>query len=215
MLQRRLLVGLMLMCSVAPLLPRPVFAAKDHVAVGDMTKAERAYLLSELKSSEDALLTSIKGLTPAQWTFKPSPDDWSIEECTEHLILAEKLLFDEAQKTLETPAVTRLPNATSDGDRQLVTQMEDRSKKAKAPKVIQPTGMFSTPESAAREFELRRDKTIAFVKTTKDPLRIHVGDGPAGPPADVYQFLLEMSAHSVRHTAQIREVKSSSAYPAS
>ena len=215
MLKQRLLVRFMLVCSMAALLTRPVFAAKDYAAMGDMTKDERAYLLSELKSSEDALLTSIKGLTPAQWTFKPSPDDWSIEECTEHLILAEDLIFNEAQKVLQTPAVTRLPNATSDGDRLVVAQMEDRSKKAKAPKVIQPTGMFSTPESAAQEFKLRRDKTIAFVKTTNDPLRVYVGDGPAGPPADVYQFLLEMAAHSVRHTAQIREVKSNTGYPAS
>jgi len=213
MLKQRLLVRFMLVCSVASLVTRPVFAAKDYRATGGMTKAERAYLLSELNSSEESLLTSIKGLSHAQWTFKPSPDVWSIEECTEHLILAEDLIFNEALKVLQTPAVMRLPNATSDGDRQLVAQMEDRSKKAKAPKVIQPTGMFSTPESAAQEFKLRRDRTIEYVKTTNDPLRVHVGDGPAGPPADVYQFLLEMSAHSVRHTVQIREVKSSTGYP--
>ena len=214
-MKQYLLVRFMLVCTVAALVTRPVFAAKDYAATGDMTKAERAYLLSELKSSEAALLTNIKGLTPTQWTFRPSPDGWSIEECTEHLILAEDLIFNEAQKTLETPAVTRLPNATNDGDRQVVAQMEDRSKKAKAPKIIQPTGLFSTPESAAQEFKLRRDKTIAFVKTTNDPLRVHVGNGPAGPLADVYQFLLEMAAHSVRHTAQIREVKSSTGYPSS
>jgi len=215
MLKQRLLVRLMLACWMAALPTRSVFAAKDYAATGGMTKGERAYLLSELKSSESGLLTSIKGLTPAQWTFKPSPDSWSIEECTEHLILAEDLIFDEAQTALQSPAVTRLPDATSDGDRRLVAQLEDRSKKAKAPKVIQPTGMFSTPESAAEEFKRRRDKTIAYVKTTKDPLREHVGAGPTGAPADVYQFLLEMSAHSVRHTAQIREVKSSSGYPSS
>jgi hypothetical protein len=93
--------------------------------------------------------------------------------------------------------------------------MVDRSKKAKAPKVLQPTGTFPTPESAAKEFELRRAKTIAHVKHTKDPLRIHAGDGPAGSTADVYQFLLELAAHSVRHTAQIRDVKSAAGYPPS
>jgi hypothetical protein len=191
------------------------FATSVDASTGGMTKAERAYLLSELKSSEEALLASIKGLTPAQWTFKPSPDSWSIQECTEHLILAESLIFGEAQKTLKTPAVARLSNATSEGDRQLVEQMEDRSKKAKAPKAIQPTGKFPTPESAAKEFALRRDNTIAYVKATHDPLRVHVGDGPTGDTADVYQFLLELAAHSARHTAQIREVKSATGYPSS
>jgi hypothetical protein len=188
---------------------------QDDSAVGGMNPAERAYLVSELKSSEAALLASISGLTPAQWTFKPSQDAWSIEECTEHLILAEDLIFDEAQKTLKTPAVARLSNATSEGDRLIVEQMEDRSKKAKAPKVLQPTGRFPTPESAATEFQLRRDRSIAYVETTQDALRIHVGDGPSGSPADVYQFLLELAAHSARHTAQIREVKSAAGYPSS
>jgi DinB superfamily len=169
--------------------------------------------LSELKSSETGLLTSIKVLTPTQWQFQPSPDSWSIEKCTEHLILAEDLIFKESGETLQTPAVARLPNATGHGDRRLVAQLEDRTKKAKAPRVIQPTGMFSAPEGAAEEFKRLRDRTIAYVKTTKDPLRIHVGAGPTGSPADVYQFLLELSAHSVRHTAQIREVKSSGGYP--
>ena len=192
---------------------RPVIA--DDASTGGMTKAERAYLLSELKSSESALLASIKGLTPAQWTFKPSPDAWSIQECTEHLILAEDLIFSEGQKTLNTPAVARLSNATAEGDRRLVVQLEDRSKKAKAPKAIQPTGKFPTPESAAKEFTNRRHKTIAYVKSTHDPLRVHVGDGPTGDPADVYQFLVELAAHSARHTAQIREVKSTTGYPSS
>jgi hypothetical protein len=81
--------------------------------------------------------------------------------------LAEDLIFDEAQKTLKTPPVARLTNATNEGDRQVVDQMEDRSKKAKAPKIIQPTGKFPTPESAAKEFELRRNKSIAYVSRTR------------------------------------------------
>ena len=195
--------------------PASALVGQDDAIRGEMTKAERAYLLSELKSSEKALLGSIRGSTQPQWTFKSSPDAWSIQECTEHLILAEDLIFDEAQKTLTTPPVARLANATSAGDHQVVEQMEDRSKKAKAPKIIQPTGKFPTPESAAKEFEFRRNKSITYVKTTHDPLRIHAGDGPSGSTADVYQFLLEMAAHSARHTAQIRGVKSAPGYPTS
>jgi DinB family protein len=178
-----------------------------------MTKAERTYLLSLLRSSETSFVSSIGGLTQAQWTFKPSPDAWSIQECAEHLVLAEELIFNESQKVLKTPPAARLSNATNEGDREVIEQMEDRSKKAKAPKVLQPTDKFPTPESAAKEFEIRRNKTIAYVKNTHDPLRIHAGDGPSGSPADVYQFLLEMAAHTVRHTAQIHDVKSASTYP--
>ena len=51
------------------------------------------------------------------------------------------------------------------------------------------------------------------VESTNDPLRMHAGDGPAGSTADVYQFLLELAAHSTRHTAQIREVQLAAGYP--
>lgn len=201
------LVALISLCSL------PSWGRRDDTANGQMTQAERAYLLSELRISEKNLLSSIKGLTPGQWTFKPSPDSWSIQECAEHLIIVEDRIFGEAQKTLNTPAQPRLVNANREGDRKVVEAMEDRSKKVKTPKILEPSGKFPTPESAAQEFAARRSKTIAYVRTTHDALRIHSGDGPSGSPADVYQFLLELAAHSTRHTAQIREVKSATGYP--
>ena len=35
------------------------------------------------------LLAAVASLSPAQWTFKPAPDRWSIVECVEHVALAE------------------------------------------------------------------------------------------------------------------------------
>jgi hypothetical protein len=209
---QRLAYGFVLLWCVASMVS-PAVAASRAVPDGSMTKSERRYLIEQLNSSKGAMLSAIKDLTPGQWTFKPTPESWSIQECAEHLILAEDLIFNEAQKVLQTPAVPRLANATSQGDRQVVAQMEDRSKKAKAPKVLQPSDKFPTPKSAASAFTIRRDKTIAYVRSTHDPLRIHAGDGPTGSTADVYQFLLELAAHSARHTAQMREVKSAPGYP--
>lgn len=108
---------------LAAISPASALAGQDDAIRGEMTKAERTYLLAELKSSEKALLGSIRGLTHAQWTFKSSPDAWSIQDCTEHLILAEDLIFDEAQKTLTTAPVARLANATNAGDHQVVEQI--------------------------------------------------------------------------------------------
>jgi len=180
---------------------------------GGMTRTERSYLLSQLESSKAAVLASIHGLSQAQWTFKPVPEAWSVRECAEHIILAEEFMFADEQKILAMPATSRLANATGDGDRQIVAQMEDRGSKAQAPPPIMPAGKFPTPESAAREFTLRRDKTIAYVKATKDALRAHSGTGPTGSTADAYQVLLMLASHSERHTAQIREVEANAGYP--
>jgi hypothetical protein len=192
----------LLLCAVAP-----VFAAD-----GSMTPAERAYLLEQLETSKKAMLASIQGLSAAQWTFKSAPEVWSVQECAEHIILAENYIFGGAQQILKTPAVDRPALSNEEVDRKIVAGVQDRSHKAKAPEAIVPSGKFATPEDAAREFTARRDKTIAYVTTTTDDLRVHVGPGPAGP-MDAYQFLLLLAAHSARHTAQIREVESNPGYP--
>jgi uncharacterized damage-inducible protein DinB len=192
----------LLLCAVAP-----VFAAD-----GSMTPAERAYLLEQLETSKKAMLASIQGLSAAQWTFKSAPEVWSVQECAEHIILAENYIFGGAQQILKTPAVDRPALSNEEVDRKIVAGVQDRSHKAKAPEAIVPSGKFATPEDAAREFTARRDKTIAYVTTTTDELRVHVGPGPAGP-MDAYQFLLLLAAHSARHTAQIREVESNAGYP--
>jgi len=181
---------------------------------GQLTATERADLVSDLEVTKDAFLSSIRGLTPAQWTFKSAPDRWSIEECAEHIILAEDALFADVQRMLTTPAVARLGTSSAAHDRALVAEVLDRSVKATAPAAITPRGQFATPELAAAEFLKRRDRTIAFAKSTQDALRVHVGDGPTGGTDDAYQVLLILSAHSSRHTMQIREVQASAGYPA-
>jgi uncharacterized damage-inducible protein DinB len=187
----------------------PVFADG-----GAMAPSERSYLLEQLENSRKEMLASIKGLTEAQWKFKSAPAVWSIEECAEHIILAEDYIFAGAQKLLQTPAVARPATSTEEADRKIVAMVKDRSKKATAPEPIVPKGTFATPADAAREFTARRQKTIDYVKSTKDELRAHfAADGLAGP-MDSYQLLLLLAAHSSRHTAQILEVKTNPGYPA-
>ncbi len=177
-----------------------------------MTPDERAYLLQQLEQSKKDMLASIDGLTPAQWTFKPAPAVWSVQECAEHIILAEDYILNGAKQVLKTPVVARLPNATAEGDRKLVAGIQDRSRKAQAPEPIVPSGKFAAPADAAREFTARRDKTIEYAKTTNDDMRVHTARGPAGP-MDAYQFLLLLASHSARHTAQIQEVKANPGFP--
>ena len=187
----------------------PILAAEGS---GVMTDAERAFLIDQLELSKKNMLASINGLTDAQWHFKPAPEVWSVAECAEHIVLAEDLLFGSAQQILKTPVIPRPESSTAEYDKKLVLAVNDRSQKASAPEPIKPTGKFNTPEDAAREFIARRDKSIAYVKTTNDDLRVHATKGPLGM-MDSYQFLLLMAVHAGRHTAQIKEVESNPNFP--
>jgi hypothetical protein len=187
----------------------PVFAAEN----GAMTDSERAFLLDQLEQTKKDMLASINGLTAAQWKFKSAPNVWSVAECAEHIALAEDFIGGLAQQLLKTPAVDRPATSNSETDHKMVVMIGDRSHKATAPEPIVPTGKFATPEDAAREFTERRDRTIAYVKTTNDDLRVHVTtQGPLGT-MDAYQVLILVAAHSGRHTAQIREVEANPGFP--
>jgi hypothetical protein len=188
-------------------------AALATAADGVMTSAERSYLIEQLESSKKTMLTAIAGLSEAQWNYKPAPDRWSVAQCAEHLILAEDYLFGATQQILKSPAVPRPENSNAEYDRKVVSMVQDRSHKFTAPEPIAPSsGKFATPADAAREFTARRDKTIAYVKSTQDDLRVHVMQGPIGLMDD-YQFFLLLASHSVRHTMQMKEVQADSGYP--
>jgi hypothetical protein len=186
----------------------PILAAET----GAMNDAERTFLIEQLEKSKKDFLTTIAGVTPAQWQFKPAPEVWSVAECAEHIILSEDFLRGSAQAMLKSPAVERPATSTAEHDQQIVGMVGDRSHKGKAPEPITPSGKFATPADAAKEFMARRDKSLEYARTTTDDLRVHVAKGPVGP-MDAYQLLLLMASHTGRHTDQIREVQANPNYP--
>ena len=89
----------------------------------------------------------------------------------------------------------------------------DRSHKVQAPEVLKPTGRFPTLESVQTAFGQNRDKIVTYVQSTQDDLRGHAASHPLFKALDGYQWLLLLSAHGARHTAQIAEVKADPKFP--
>src|SRR5215471_10081998 len=77
----------------------------------NMTSQERTQLVQYLKDSQKEFLTAVTTLSDDQWKWKPAPERWSVGECAEHIVLAEGLLWESAQKALKNPA-------TADWDKQ-------------------------------------------------------------------------------------------------
>jgi len=94
--------------------------------------------------------------------------------------------------------------------------LQDRSHKATAPEPLDPAkqAAMTLPESI-KLFQDKRAGTIEYVKTTQEDLRDHLFDHPV--PAigtlDGYQWILLISGHTRRHTAQILEVKADANFP--
>jgi DinB superfamily len=181
-------------------------------AFGDsLTPADRERGEKYLEQTRDGIVAATKGLSPAQFNFKPAPDRWSIAEVLEHITLAEDFILQNiTTKIMQAPAGAA-DRDTAKLDAMVVAMIPDRSHKAQAPGPLVPTGRW-TPAASLDHFLNSRAKTIAYLESTPD-LREHVVDSPLKQPLDAYEWLLFISAHSERHTKQILEVKADPNFP--
>jgi hypothetical protein len=99
-------------------------------------------------------------------------------------------------------------------DEKLLEAIVDRSSRFQAPEMLKPASRWATRDALAKDFNAARDKTVAYVRNTKDDLRGHAAPHPVLKSLDGFQWVLLIGAHSARHTAQIEEVKAAPGYPA-
>ncbi|MGB2606226.1 MAG: DinB family protein [Candidatus Sulfotelmatobacter sp.] len=188
--------------------------AATPTAPATLTSQEREAALKQFETTRDNFLKSIAGLSQAQWTFKPAPDRWSVAEVAEHITVSESTLLGLVQKQIMTSPATPDKREQVKGKDELILQkVPDRSHKAQAPEFLRPTGRWATEGDLTKAFEESRKATMDYVRTTDDDLRDHFFDHPMLGTMDGYQWLLLISAHSARHTAQIEEVKADPNFP--
>ena len=179
-----------------------------------LTPEERELALKNFQTTRDNFLKSIAGLSEKQWTFKPAPDRWSVAEVSEHIAVSESTLFGLVQKQIMSSPATPDKRVQVKGKDEIVLErIPDRSHKAQAPEFLRPTGRWATEADLTKAFEDSRAATMEYVRTTNDDLRDHFFDHPVLGTLDGYQWLLLISAHSARHTAQIEEVKADPNFP--
>ncbi len=179
-----------------------------------VTPMDRDRAIKYLQTTKANILEATKGLSEAQWNFKPGPDRWSVAEVMEHIAASEDFLLDRiVQKVMTAPARPEGEDLKAI-DELVVARIPDRTNKVQAPEPLKPSKRFGSPDGSLKHFLESRGKTIDFLEKTPD-LRAHAMDSPLGKKLDAYQWLLFISAHSERHTKQILEVKASPDYPRS
>jgi hypothetical protein len=198
---KKLIFALCLATLVAPVLKAQ-----------SLSKEEREKAVKYLEKTRAEVLEATKGLSDAQWNFKPGPDRWSIAEVTEHIAAAEDLLRGNIQEKVMTAPPRAAGEDVKAIDEFVLQAVPDRSHKAQAPEPLKPTNRFGSPKESLKHFQESRAKTIAFVKKAQG-LREHTTDSPLGKKLDGYEWVLMISAHSERHTKQIEEVKADPKFP--
>src|SRR4029077_3300788 len=134
----------------------------------DVSQADKDRALAYLEKTKNGVIEATKGLSEAQWNFKPAPDRWSIAEVMEHIALAEDMIRGLVQEQImKSPAIEpRDPAEFKKIDDGVLKQVPDRSHKIQAPEQLKPTNHFGTPEQAEQHFIESRGTTEAYLKDT-------------------------------------------------
>lgn len=186
------------------------------IVTHEVSATERARLYIEEACT--GVIGATKGLSPAQWNFKPAPDRWSIAGILEHMvIIQERVLGPVREQLADAPAA-----AGQDGDEVdsiVQYRFPDRTVRFHAPDPVHPRGGFSPAALIDRLLE-NSSRLVQYVETAPD-LREHAIDSPPLKAVtngryekmDGYQWVLAAAAHTVRHTKQILEVKAAPGFP--
>src|SRR3989449_4331735 len=118
-----------------------LMAGATAASAQEVTQAEKDKALQYLETTKKNVLEATKGLSEAQWNFKPAPDRWSVAQVMEHLAAAEDMLRGMTQEqVMKSPAVAvRDEMDIKKADEGVLAMVPDRSHKAQAPEPLQPT----------------------------------------------------------------------------
>ena len=198
--------------SLAGIVVAALLITSAAVASGqEVTQAEKDRAMQYLESTKKNVLEATKGLSDAQWNFKPAADRWSVAQVMEHIAAAEDFIRDILKEKVMVAPAGETGRDVKKTDEAVLAMVPDRTNKVQAPEPLVPTNRFGSPDGSVKHFVESRGATEEFLKTTPG-LRDHVTDSPLGK-LDGYEFVLFIAAHSERHTKQINEVKADPNFP--
>lgn len=183
-----------------------------------LTASELEQGRNYLQQTRTGVFGAAKGLTEAQWNFKPAPDRWSVAENIEHVVIVNERVLGPVREQLANAPAAANP------DRELVDaiilyRFQDRMLRFKGPEGIAPSGP-GTPAELLERLGENYERLIEWLESAPD-LRDHLipslplkaVSGGAYEMMDGYQWILAAGAHADRHSRQILEVKADPNFP--
>ncbi|MGN4125190.1 DinB family protein [Lysinibacillus sphaericus] len=156
-----------------------------------------------LAETRNNLVTEITLLGEAQFNRKPDTNTWSIAQVCHHLVLVE-------QATLKAIAWGLKENDSTLQERKKVHLLIlDRTKKIKAPKIVEPNVGPYEVQQIVDLLNDARNELVTFLSTIEDPslLAKKSVKHPALGDLHLDQWVEQIYLHEQRHIEQIKELK--------
>lgn len=170
-----------------------------------MNEHDRTEYLSLLARTRDEFLSSLAGVSEEQSRQKPDPERWSILECTEHVVAAERGMLIMISERCTPRASMEVTSREQD----ILRNATDRSRKHVAPERVRPTGRIATLAEGIEKFREHRARSIEYVSNCHADLKAVEIQHPIGGLVNAQECLAILAMHPARHAAQIREIRHS------
>jgi len=159
-------------------------------------------VMEMLETSRKEFHAATEGVGESQARVRPEAGRWSVLECVEHVTLVEGMFLgwlESAGQNASPPDPQR--------EAELAATVASRATPAQAPEPVQPTGRFGTLAEALKQFDAARARTVRFAEERAADLYSLATEHPRRGRMNGVELLTVTSAHTLRHTAQIREVR--------
>jgi len=155
-----------------------------------------------LYETRNNLVKEITSLSDSQFNSRFGMNMWSIAQVCHHLVLVE-------QATIKAIAWGLKKVDSTQTERKNVHLMLDRTKKFKAPKIVEPDVEPFEVQSIIDLLNDSRKKFLTFLCTIEDKsiLAEKSFKHPALGELPLDQWIEQIYLHEQRHTEQIKEIK--------
>ena len=175
-------------------------------AAEPITSLERQRLVAHMEMTARWLDDEVTRLSPAQQSFRPSPNAWSILEGLDHLVVVGPIYWKDLQNAKSiTGGRVGLMN-----DVDVLWYGIDRTNREIALPTETPSRKLKDVPRAMELYRAQHAKLLQYVRDTNDDLR---GRLVGRQQCDAYQWALLISTHEQRHILQIREIKANPKFP--
>lgn len=185
----------------------------------DSLTADLGTLITSANKIADETSSTFGNLSVAQLNWKPSPERWSVGQCFDHLLTANKGYFPVIEEVLAGKKRTfwqSIPVLPGLAGRLLIKSLDpSTTRKVKAPKRFEPA-QSSISGSIINDFVAQQGRIVEKMKATEHlDLENIVITSPAAAVItysliDAYRIIV---VHEQRHFQQAKRVTEEPAFP--
>ena len=166
-------------------------------------------VINYLDTERSALGEAVETVPPELRNTQPGVDRWSVAQVLQHLLIIEKRIglgmgkWVTDARTSDVGPETETSSVMNSLPLQIIT---DRSQRRNAPEEVRPPGDIDAESAWIALEQSRASLRSAFLAGDGLALSQVIQPHPALGPINLYQWMLFVGSHEIRHTAQVIEI---------